>query len=123
MKSARVVYGVMLRRLILALGFVVLPLAAVAAPTSPPSAPADTDQAHNGGTIDGKVTMIDYQRSMLGVDAGPRGHIEVSVMPTTSIQGNDSAYHAFTDLKPGQRVQILSSIADGKYVAQIIRIR
>jgi len=47
----------------------------------------------------------------------------VSVMPSTSIQGKDSAYHAFTDLKPGQHVQILSSIADGKYVAQIIRIR
>lgn len=77
----------------------------------------------NGGTIDGKVETIDYQRNVLGVDAGTRGHIDVSVMPSTSIQGKDSAYHAFTDLKAGQRVQIMSSIADGKYVAQIIRIR
>ncbi len=28
-------------------------------------------------------------------------------MPSTSIQGKDAGYHAFTDLKPGQRVQIL----------------
>jgi hypothetical protein len=44
-------------------------------------------------------------------------------MPSTSIQGRDTAYHAVTDLRPGERVQILASIADGKYVAQIIRIR
>jgi hypothetical protein len=60
---------------------------------------------------------------MLWINAGARGRIDITVMPSTSIQGRDSAYHAFTDLKTGQRVQILSSIADGKYVAQIIRIR
>jgi hypothetical protein len=98
-----------------------LPLVVAAAPTTPPGDAAD--QVHNGGTIVGKITAIDYQRNMLGVDAGGRRHIDVSVMPSTSIQGKDSAYHAFTDLKPGQHVQILSSIADGKYVAQIIRIR
>jgi hypothetical protein len=102
-----------------------LPLAVFAAPSPSPSpSPTGTpDHVRNGGTIDGRVETIDYQRSVLGVDAGTRGHIDVSVMPTTSIQGKDSAYHAFTDLKMGQRVQILSSIADGKYVAQIIRIR
>jgi len=111
----------LLRRLVLVLGLALLPLSGAAAPTPLPSAP--DDQVHNGGTIDGKVTGIDYQRSVLGVDAGARGRIDVTVMPSTSIQGKDSAYHAFTDLKAGQRVQILSSIAGGKYVAQIIRIR
>jgi hypothetical protein len=115
----------MLRRLIFAMGLVMLPLAAAAAPAAGPSASpsAASDQAQNGGTITGKVTTINYQQSRLGVDAPGRGHIEVSVMPSTSIQGKDSEYHAFTDLKTGQHVQILSSIADGKYVAQIIRIR
>lgn len=112
----------MLRRFVLILGFVMLPLATLAAPTPEPSAQPSA-RVHDGGTIEGKVTTIDYQRSMLGVDAGPRGRIDVSVMPSTSIQGKDSAYHTFTDLKTGQRVEILSSIADGKYVAQIIRIR
>jgi hypothetical protein len=100
-----------------------LPLAAAGAPTPAPSPNVPAEQVHNGGTIVGKVTTIDYQRNVLGVDAEGRGHIEVSVMPSTSIQGKDAAYHAFTDLKTGQHVQILSSIADGKYVAQIIRIR
>ena len=124
MKSARVVYGVMLRRFVCALGFAMLPLPAGAAPSAPPapsSAPAD--QVHDGGSITGKITAIDYQLSILAVTVVSRGRIDVNVMPTTSIQGKDSAYHTFTDLKTGQTVQILSSIADGKYVAQIIRIR
>jgi hypothetical protein len=111
----------MLRRFILAFGLVMLPLAALADPSPAPGNGAD--QVHNGGTITGRLTSIDYQRSMLGVDAPGRGHIVVSVMPSTSIQGKDSGYHAFTDLKPGQRVQILCSIAGGSYVAQIIRMR
>ena len=111
------------RCFVLALGLVMLPLAAAGAPTPGPSPSAPAEQVHNGGTIVGKVTTIDYQRSTIGVDAPGRGHIVVSVMPSTSIQGKDSAYHAFTDLKMGQHVQILSSIAGGKYVAQIIRIR
>jgi len=97
-----------------------LPLAATAAPTAPPAAP---EQVHNGGTITGKIVAIDYQRNTLGVAAGARGRMIISVMPSTSIQGKDSAYHTFSDLKTGVVVQILSSIADGKYVAQIIRIR
>jgi hypothetical protein len=121
MSGGCVLYGVMLRRFILALGLVMLPLTALADPTAAP--PNGADQVHNGGTITGRVTTIDYQRSMLGVNAPGRGHLVVSVMPSTSIQGKDSAYHAFTDLKTGQRVQILCSIAGGSYVAQIIRIR
>jgi hypothetical protein len=105
---------------VLALGLALLPLAAAADPTATPAAP---DQVHNGGMIQGRVTSIDYQRSTLGIDAGRRGRLEVAVMPTTSIQARDAAYHTFTDLKIGQHVQIMSSIADGKYVAQIIRIR
>jgi hypothetical protein len=110
----------MLRRLVLAVGIALLPLAAAASPTPEPPPPAG--EAHDGGTIDGRLTAIDYQRSVIGVDAGARGRIDVNVMPSTSIQAKDAAYHSFTDLKAGQRVQILSSIAGGKYVAQIIRI-
>jgi hypothetical protein len=98
-----------------------LPLTVLADPTAAPGNSAG--QVQHGGTIDGRVTTIDYQRSMLGVDAPGRGHLIVSVMPSTSIQGKDAGYHAFTDLKPGQRVQILCSIAGGSYVAQIIRMR
>jgi hypothetical protein len=98
-----------------------LPLTALADPTAAPANGAG--QVHNGGTITGRLTSIDYQRSTLGVDAPGRGHLVVSVMPSTSIQGKDSGYHAFTDLKPGQRVQIHCSVAGGSYVAQIIRMR
>lgn len=123
MSGFGVVVGVIAQRFALALGLVMLPVAAFGAPTPGPAPTASAQQVHDGGTIVGKIVTIDYQRNVLGVDTAARGHIDVSVMPSTSIQGNDSAYHAFTDLKTGQRVQILSSIADGKYVAQIIRIR
>jgi len=109
----------MLRLLILALGLIMLPAPLLAAPPAEPSSPADRD----GGSIHGRVLAVDYQRNTFGVDAGQRGRIEVTVMPSTSIQSTrDAGYHTFTDLRPGQRVQIFSSIADGKYVAQIIRI-
>jgi len=108
----------MLARILLALGLVLAaPVAAAAQPSPVPPA-----EARTGGTIDGRVTAVDYQRSLLGIDAGARGRIEVSVMPSTTIEGRDSAYHALSDLKAGQRVQILSSVAGGKYVAQIIRL-
>jgi hypothetical protein len=119
-RSGRVIQGVMLRRLVLALGLALVPLAAQADPTSQPAAP---DQVRNGGMITGRITAIDYQRSTLGVDAGSRGRLVVAVMPSTSIQGRDTAYHTFSDLKTGEHVQIMSSVAGGTYVAQIIRLR
>ena len=120
MRRRRVLYSVMIRRLVLALGIAVAPLAVAAAPT--PEPPAGAGDVRNGGTIDGRLTAVDFQRSIIGIDAGARGRLELEVMPSTSIEGKDSAYHSFTDLKAGQRVEIFSSIAGGKYVAQIIRI-
>lgn len=124
MSAARVLYDVMLRAVFL-FGLALLPLPAIAAATPAPTAPpsAASPDVKDGGMITGKVTTIDYQRNVFGVDAGSRGRLDVWVMPTTSIQGKDSAYHTFTDLSKGMRVEILSSIAGGKYVAQIIRIR
>ncbi len=70
MNGTCVLYGVMLRRFILALGLVMLPLAARADSTPAPG--ASPVQVRNGGTITGRVTTIDYQRNMLGVRcAGP----------------------------------------------------
>jgi hypothetical protein len=107
----------MLARILLALGVALVPVAAAAQPSPPPPA-----EARNGGTLDGRITAVDYQRGVLGIDAGARGRFAVNVMPSTTIEGSDSAYHALSDLKAGQRVQILSSVAGGKYVAQIIRL-
>jgi hypothetical protein len=119
----------MLRRISLAIGVAALPLAAAAAPSPTPSAAAPSATAsatagavRDGGMIEGRVVSVDYQRNMLGVIAGTRGKIDVSVMPSTSIQGKDAGYHGFSDIKPGQRVQIFLSVANGNNVAQIIRL-
>ena len=124
MSIQRVLTGVMLRRIILALGVAALPVAAMSAPSPGPSAaPSASGAARDGGSFTGRVTSVDYARNMLGVDAGARGRIDVTVMPSTSIQGKDAGYHTFTDLKTGELVKIFSSVTDGKYVAQIIQIR
>jgi hypothetical protein len=72
--------------------------------------------------IDGRLTGVDYQKSTLAVDGGSRGRLAVTVMPSTSIQGKDAGYHSILDLKPGEHVQIFSSVVGDTYVAQIIRI-
>jgi hypothetical protein len=114
----------MVVRWTVALAFLLLAAqAAVAGPTPAPSPGARGAEAHNGGVVSGTITSVDYQLNIIGLDAAGRGHLAVMVMPSTSIQMNDNAYHAITDVKAGQRVEIFSSIADGKYVAQIIRIR
>ena len=114
-------------RTLVALGFFVLPLAASATPTPAPLAPSVApsfveSKPRDGGLIDGKITAVDYQRSVIGIDAPGRGRMDVNVMPSTSIQSKDAGYHSITDVKSGQHVQIFSSLAGGKYVAQIIRI-
>jgi hypothetical protein len=118
----RVLIGVMLRRFLLAIGVAALPLAVAAAPSPVPSAPP-SGTVHDGGQFVGRITSVDYQQNTLAVDAGARGRVDVAVMPSTSIQGKGAGYRAFTDLKAGQLVKIFSSVADGKYVAQIIQIR
>lgn len=107
-------------RLLFAAALALAPVAVVAAP-SPNPAPAA--EPKDGGIIDGHVTTVDYRRSIIGIDTSNRGHVDVYVMPSTSIQAKDNAYHTLIDVKAGARIEVFSSIADGKYVAQIIRLR
>jgi hypothetical protein len=108
-------------RTVLVLLVLLAPIAAGAAPTPAPG-PSAERAARDGGVIDGHVTGVDYQKSTLSVDGGNRGHMDVSVMPSTSIQGKDAGYHSILDLKRGEHVQIFSSLVGDTYVAQIIRI-
>jgi hypothetical protein len=107
-------------RAVAVLLFLVVPIAAGAAPTPGPGGPDRA--ARDGGMIDGRVTGVDYQKSTLAVDCGSRGRMAVSVMPSTSIQAKETGYHSILDLKRGEHVQIFSSVVGDTYVAQIIRI-
>jgi hypothetical protein len=106
-------------RTVLVLLLLFVPVAASAAATPEP---ATDRQARDGGMIDGRLTGVDYQKNTLAVDGGIRGRLAVTVMPSTTIQGRDTGYHSILDLKPGEHVQIFSSVVGGTYVAQIIRI-
>ena len=108
-------------RPVLVFALLLMPIAASAAATPAPSQSVSPG-ARDGGVIDGRVTGVDYQKNTIVVDAGSRGRLTVNVMPSTSIQGKDSAYHSVTDLKTGLHVQIFSSLSGSVYVAQIIRI-
>jgi hypothetical protein len=95
---------------------------ALAGPTDTPGPAVSTspvaDHPRDGGIITGKITSIDFQRSIIAVNRLP-----ISVMPSTQIQGNDPGYHAITDLKRGMSVEVYTSQVAGKYIAQIITLR
>jgi len=102
-----------------------LPVAAAAAPPpapSPTATVADDTEAHNGGVIFGRVTNVNYQNGIVTVDSKSRGRVDVSTMPTTSVQSEDPGYHTLTDVSKGSKVQIFISRTAGKLVAQIIRL-
>ena len=86
------------------------------APSTAPSRAAE--HPRDGGIISGKLTSVDFQRNFIVVNK-----MEIAVMPSTQIQGNDPGYHVFTDLKPGMSVQVYTSQVAGKYIAQIITLR
>ena len=107
----------------IALGLLVIPVSAPAAPSATPTATAQADErVRDAGLIDGIVTNVDYSRGTFTVDTKNQGKIDVLVMPTTSVQTSDPGYHTFTDVSKGWRVQIFASRVAGKLVAQIIRI-
>lgn len=100
--------------------------AAAAAPPPPAPAPktsvAVEPDARNGGVIFGKVTNVNYQSGVVTVDSKSQGRVDVSTMPTTSVQSDDPGYHTLTDVSRGSKVQIFISRTAGKLVAQIIRL-
>lgn len=100
-----------------------VPLAAFAGAKTPVPSPAvtQTADAQNGGVVEGKVTNVDYQRGVVDVDT-QHGAVEVSVMPSTSVQSSEPGYHALTDVTRGSRVQIFTSKISGRLIAQIIKL-
>ncbi len=117
--------GVMSRlAVVTALGLLLVPAGALAAPApASPSPPATAQSdARSGGTIEGRVTNVDYQSGVVTVDSTTRGKVDVATMPTTSVQSDDPGYHTLTDVSKGSKVKIFISKTAGKIVAQIIRL-
>jgi hypothetical protein len=94
---------------------------AVAATPSPSAGETPPPRSSNGGVINGLVESVDYQRGILAVNA--RGKkMEVTVLPSTSIQGPGGGYHSIAEITRGAQVQIFTSVAEGKWTAQIIKL-
>ncbi len=72
--------------------------------------------------IEGRVASVDYERGTLSVDTSRQGRMDVSVMPSTTVQSSDPGYHTLSDVSRGSKVQIFISKSAGKVVAQIIRL-
>jgi hypothetical protein len=100
---------------------------AQAAPSPSPSPHAASDdvdaapRAKDAGTIDGEVTAIDYRAGSMTVMAGSR-RIDIVVLPSTNISGNDN-FHTIADIKKGSHVSVILSQRAGIYTAQIIRLQ
>jgi hypothetical protein len=116
---------VMLRLVVAAslLGLFGVPAVAAAAPSPAPSATATANAApRDGGVIEGRVTNVDYARGVVTVDSTNQGRVDVTTMPTTSVQSDDPGYHTLTDVSKGSRVRIFISKVAGKAIAQIIKL-
>jgi hypothetical protein len=99
-----------------------VPAGALARPPDSPAPSASMSPAvehpRDGGIIAGKLTSVDFQRNLIAVNK-----TEITVLPSTQIQGSDPGYHAFTDLKPGMSVHVYTSQVAGRYIAQIITLK
>lgn len=109
-------------RMLVALALAAGPLTAAAATPGPGGTSAPPER-RDGGVIAGRLAAVDYQHSTIRVDSPARGRVDLEVMPSTSIQTRDSAYHTITDLRVGEHVEVYSSVSGRRYIAQIIRIR
>ncbi len=99
-----------------------LPIAASSQAGKGPDAPPQSAPKATAGVISGQVTSVDYQRGLLGVMSSGR-KVDVTVLPSTSIQGKGSGYHSIAEIARGAQVQIFTSVSEGKVTAQIIRLR
>ena len=91
----------------------------------PSSSPVidDAAPAKDAGTIEGRITSIDYHSGVMVVDAVGAGRrtYAVLVVPGTNIQGAKD-FHTIADLKKGAHVQVLLSQHGSTLTAQIIRL-
>lgn len=100
-------------------------LPAAKASASPSAAAADEAlPSKDGGTVDGRISRIDYHSGVMTVDVGDGGgrkSIDILVVPGTNIQGQKD-FHTIADLKKGAHVQVLISRHGTTNTAQIIRL-
>jgi hypothetical protein len=102
-----------------------VPTVAAAAPSPAPSATVAANaspQSRDGGVIEGRVTNVDYAKGIVTVESTSQGRVDVTTMPTTSVQSDDPGYHTLTDVSKGSRVRIFISKTAGKMIAQIIKL-
>jgi hypothetical protein len=85
------------------------------------AATAGEAPGRSAGSIDGKVSEIDYRGSRMTVVAGKRCY-DILVQPSTSIVGKGKDFYEIADIKRGARVEVLLSEKAGAYIAQIIHL-
>lgn len=79
------------------------------------------DGGPSHGVLAGTIVGVDYGSASIIVGTS-RGVVPVTVTPTTSIF-RGSRYASLSDLGRGTRVEVDFTQADGRLIAQIIRIR
>jgi hypothetical protein len=89
---------------------------------TPKSDSATIAPAKSAGTIDGIVTVVDYRSNTMTVTAGSR-KVDVTVLPSTNIQGPHNGFRTIADIQKGSHVRVLLSQRAGTYTAQIITLR
>lgn len=96
--------------------------AASPGPKQLPSPVPSSTGARDGGVLHGQIVSIDYFDRRMEVRARRNQLVDVYILPSTSIQGKASGYHSIVDLKKGETVDVLTSIAGRRTNAEIIKL-
>ncbi len=96
--------------------------AADCGPPASVSVPAAEAPGRNAGSVDGRVSEIDYRGSRMTVIAAGKRCYDILVQPSTSIVGKGKDFYEIADIKRGARVEVLLSEKAGAYIAQIIHL-
>ncbi len=85
------------------------------------SVPPAEAPGRDAGSVNGKVSEIDYRGSHMTVLSGKRCYA-ILIQPSTSIVGKGKDFYEIADIKRGARVEVLLSEKAGAYIAQIIHL-
>lgn len=81
------------------------------------------DRAKNAGVVEGEVVSVDYQRGTINLLTPSRGRVDVTVLPSTNIQGRGDSFHTIADISRGSRLRVFLSQRAGQFFAQFIHLR
>jgi len=88
----------------------------------PDANPSPAVKARYAGVVEGIVAAVDYRVGMISIQM-PGRRMDVTVLPSTTIQSSTNTFHTIADIVKGQRIQVVMSQRGNNFIAEIIHLR